>query len=188
MSMTGKPLAIEGFREAVAMDVAIWAKQHGVPARLYFVLRHLVLCPGFHFVFWHRVVRLLRRIPLAGGILSRIMLFWLEIGFSSQISLSARIGGGLYTPHPFGIVIGMGSKIGKNVTIHQHVTLGSRSAQKREQPSIEDDAYVGAGAVLLGPITIGQAAKIGANAVVLNDVPAGCVAVGNPAKVTVPSQ
>jgi serine O-acetyltransferase len=81
-----------------------------------------------------------------------------------------------------GIVVHARAKIGDNVKISQNVTIGGRSGHI-EVPVIEDDVEIGAGACILGPIRIGRGAKIGANAVVLHDVPAHAIAVGVPAQV-----
>jgi len=96
----------------------------------------------------------------------------------------AEIGPGLLIPHPSGIVIGGRVSIGANVTILQHATLGVRQAHEsglHEYPTIEDDVIIGAGACVLGGVTVGRRASIGANAVVLSDVPRGAVFAGVPA-------
>lgn len=103
-----------------------------------------------------------------------------------EIAPRSQIGAGLHIPHPSGIVIGL-STIGTNVRILQNVTLGTRhqgddSYASRSYPVIEDDVIIGAGAVLMGPIRVGRAAQIGANAVVLEDIPAYTTAVGVPAR------
>lgn len=121
--------------------------------------------------FLHR-----RRVPLLPGILKRlnVMLYGLDI------VENVPIGGGLYLPHTVGTVI-MAKRIGRNVTVVSNVTIGMR--HEPEFPTIGNDVYIGAGARILGAITIGDGAVIGANAVVLDDVPAGVTAVGIPAKI-----
>ncbi len=100
------------------------------------------------------------------------------------------IGPGLILPHTHGTVLGA-ARIGSNVTIFQQVTLGARVADfaydKALRPIVEDEVTISAGAKVLGPVTLGNACTIGANAVVLDDVPSGTVAVGVPARVIVPS-
>lgn len=91
-------------------------------------------------------------------------------------------GEGLFLPHPFGIVVHAGVKIGDRCTIYQHVTLGETN-RGPGVPVIGDDVVIGAGAAVLGPVVVGDRARIGANAVVLDDVPAGASAVGVPARV-----
>lgn len=102
-----------------------------------------------------------------------------------EIHPGARIGENLFIDHGMGIVIGQTAKIGNNVTLYQQVTLGGISGVQGEKrhPTIEDDVMIGAGAKVLGNITIGRGAKIGANAVVLQDIPPYATAVGIPAKV-----
>jgi serine O-acetyltransferase len=81
-------------------------------------------------------------------------------------------------PHPYGIVIHSGARIGDRVVIMQQVTIGTRDLGVNEAPVIEDGVYVGAGAKVLGGIRVGRGAIIGANAVVTRDVPAGATVVG----------
>lgn len=104
--------------------------------------------------------------------------FWTALT-SADIPLNCRIGGGLLLPHPTGVVIHPGAKIGPNCLIFQQVTIGCANGV----PQIGGHVDIGAGAKLIGPIRIGDHAKIGANAVVTTDVPAGATAVGIPARV-----
>ncbi|MBW5448388.1 serine acetyltransferase [Cohnella sp. CFH 77786] len=118
-------------------------------------------------------------------LLLKFVSYYARTRFQCHISESSQIGTNLRLPHPTGIVIGEGVEIGDNVTIFQQVTIGSHGKRglERSYPIIEDDAVIYAGAKLIGNIRIGRNAVIGANAVVNLDVPAGCVAVGIPAKV-----
>lgn len=102
-----------------------------------------------------------------------------------EIHPGAVIGEDLFIDHGMGVVIGETARIGKNVTIFHQVTLGGigGAAGEKRHPTIEDDVLIGAGAQILGDITIGRGAKIGANAVVLHDIPPYSTAVGIPAKV-----
>lgn len=96
-----------------------------------------------------------------------------------------QVGPGLLIRHPSGIVLGAGVIIGRNCTILQNVTLGERNADGRaphEYPAIEDSVTIGAGACVLGRVHIGANAIIGANAVVVSDVPSGALAIGIPAR------
>src|SRR5207245_11376993 len=98
-----------------------------------------------------------------------------------EIHPSARIGEGLFIDHGAGVVIGETAEIGHNVTLYQGVTLGGTGfATGKRHPTVEDNVTIGSGAKLLGPITIGHGAKIGANSVVITDVPPNCTVVGNP--------
>ena len=106
--------------------------------------------------------------------------FWTTVT-GAEIPLACEIGGGLLIPHPNGIVIHPGVKIGVNCLIFAQVTIGTRGDSR--VPVIEGHVDIGAGARILGPLRVGAHAKIGANAVVLHDVPAGATAFGIPAKV-----
>jgi serine O-acetyltransferase len=106
--------------------------------------------------------------------------------FGIEVSPKVKIGGGLFLPHTVGTVIGA-ERIGSNCTIMQGVTLGSAEPDLNftatTRPVIGDDVLIGAGAKVIGRVTVGDHAKIGANAVVLKDVPAHSLAVGVPATV-----
>jgi serine O-acetyltransferase len=105
--------------------------------------------------------------------------FW-SIVTGADIPLNCRLGGGLLLPHPNGIVIHPDAEIGPNCLLFQQVTVG---AGKGGVPTLEGHVDVGAGAKILGAVTIGRHAKIGANAVVVSDVPSRATAVGVPAKI-----
>lgn len=104
----------------------------------------------------------------------------LSLVYGLEIAMSQEIGGGLYIAHPYGTVI-MPAKIGKNCSIVHNVTIGLRN--EWDFPVIGDDVFIGAGARVLGGIVIGDGAKIGANAVVIEDVPARATVVGVPGRV-----
>lgn len=110
----------------------------------------------------------------------------IERRYGCYLSLRARIGPGLRLPHPIGIVIGEGVVIGESCTIYQHVTLGARRRgdwQRGLYPFVGDNVVLFAGAVLAGAIRVGDRSTVGANSVVLEDVPPESTAVGNPARV-----
>ena len=99
-----------------------------------------------------------------------------------EIHPGAKIGKGLFIDHGMGVVIGETAEIGDNVTIYHGVTLGGTGKDKgKRHPTIGNDVIIGCGAKILGPISIGDGAKIGANSVVLKNVPKGKTAVGIPA-------
>jgi len=101
-----------------------------------------------------------------------------------EIHPGAKIGKGLFIDHGMGVVIGETTEIGENCTIYQGVTLGGTGKDKgKRHPTIGNNVMIGAGAKILGPFKVGDNAKIAANAVVLNEVPANCTAVGVPANV-----
>ena len=98
-----------------------------------------------------------------------------------EIHPAARIGDDFFIDHGAGVVIGETAEIGDRVTLYQGVTLGGTGfARGKRHPTVEDDVTIGSGAKLLGPITVGHGAKVGANTVVIEDVPARNTVVGNP--------
>ena len=105
---------------------------------------------------------------------------WWSIVTGADIPVNCRLGGGLLMPHPNGIVIHPDAEIGPNCLLFQQVTIGTRGGGA---PRIEGHVDIGAGAKILGTLTVGRHAQIGANSVVLEDVPAGATAVGIPARI-----
>jgi serine O-acetyltransferase len=98
-----------------------------------------------------------------------------------EIHPAASVGADLFIDHGSGVVIGETAEIGDRVTLYQGVTLGGTGfARGKRHPTVEDDVTIGSGAKLLGPITVGHCAKVGANTVVIQDVPANSTVVGNP--------
>jgi serine O-acetyltransferase len=114
------------------------------------------------------------------------LLFQNEASNVLQVSIhpAAQIGSAVYLDHATGIVIGANVVIGDQVTILQGVSIGRSSELPTRSPRIGRGVYIGAGATILGDISIGDFAKIGAGTVVTSDVPGGCTAVGNPARLT----
>jgi len=122
------------------------------------------------------------------GVISSIMRKWIvlrhifwSIVTGSDIPLNCSVGGGLLTTHPNGIVIHPKVKIGVNCLIFQQVTIGARGTE--QVPVIEGNVNIGAGAKILGDVHVGAGAKIGANSVVIHDVPCEAVVVGIPAEI-----
>jgi serine O-acetyltransferase len=98
-----------------------------------------------------------------------------------EIHPAARVGEDFFIDHGSGVVIGETAQIGDRVTLYQGVTLGGTGfARGKRHPTVEDDVTIGSGAKLLGPITVGHGAKVGANTVVIQDVPPNSTVVGNP--------
>ena len=98
-----------------------------------------------------------------------------------EIHPAAELGDALFIDHGAGVVIGETAAIGDNVTLYQGVTLGGTGfARGKRHPTVDDDVVIGSGAKLLGPIKIGRGAKVGANSVVIHDVPPNTTVVGNP--------
>jgi serine O-acetyltransferase len=142
----------------------------------------ILLYPGVKAVFFHRLAHPLyvRKIPFLPRFIAEFSR-WLT---GIEIHPGAIIGQDLVIDHGLGIVIGETAIIGNQVLIYQGVTLGALDIiQGKRHPTIEDNVMIGAGSKILGDIIIGKNSKIGANAVVLNDIPPGSVAVGNPAKI-----
>jgi serine O-acetyltransferase len=142
----------------------------------------VVLCyPGLHAVVLHRMAHAAwrRNWKLAGRVISHIARGLTGI----EIHPAAEIGRRLFVDHGMAVVIGETSKIGDDVTLYQGVVLGGISlAEGKRHPTLGNDVIVGAGAKLLGPISVGDGARIGSNAVVLKDVAAGATMVGVPAR------
>jgi len=145
----------------------------------------VALCyPGFHALVLHRGAHWLwqKNAKLGARVLSQIARFLTAI----EIHPAATIGDYFFIDHGQGVVIGETAIIGNRVTIYHDVTLGGTSlAQGKRHPTLDDDVVVGAGAQVLGPITIGKGAHIGANAVVVKDVAPGASMVGIPARAVV---
>ena len=98
-----------------------------------------------------------------------------------EIHPAAKIGSDFFIDHGSGVVIGETAEIGDRVTLYQGVTLGGTGfARGKRHPTLEDNVTVGSGAKLLGPVTVGRNAKVGANTVVIEDVPPETTVVGNP--------
>lgn len=95
-----------------------------------------------------------------------------------ELPFSTVVGVGLRLPHPKNITVNSSARIGNSCTIYHNVTIGAFEGDANTAPTIQDDVIIGTGAVVLGPVTIGSGAKIGANAVVTRDVPAGATVVG----------
>jgi len=139
--------------------------------------------PSLKSIFYYKIANKLYR--KNRFILSRIVSQHARRVTGIEIHPGARIGKNLFIDHGMGVVIGETAEIGDNVLMYHGVTLGGIGGEKgsKRHPTIEDDVIIGAGAKILGPITIGKGAKIGANSVVLENIPPYCTAVGAPAKV-----
>lgn len=143
----------------------------------------LTCYPGVHALFLHRIAHALWRKHY----------FWLARFISQtgraltgiEIHPGAVIGRRVFIDHGMGVVIGETAEIGDDCTIYQGVTLGGTSLYRgaKRHPTLEAGVVVGAGAKVLGGFTVGEAAKIGSNAVVVKPIPAGATAVGNPARI-----
>ncbi|MDA0262164.1 MAG: serine O-acetyltransferase [Proteobacteria bacterium] len=137
--------------------------------------------PGFHALVFYRVANAAwrRKWYFLARYISNVGRFLTGI----EIHPAVKIGHGFFIDHGMGVVIGETAEIGDNVTLYQGVTLGGISLEPgKRHPTLEDDVIVGAGAKILGPITIGSCARVGSNAVVVKDVPQRTTVVGIPAR------
>lgn len=145
----------------------------------------VILCyPGLHALMFYRVAHALwiRDWRLLGRFLSHVG----KVLSGIEIHPGAKIGRRFFIDHGTGVVVGETAEVGDDVTVYQGVTLGGTALHDgKRHPTLEDGVIVGSGAQVLGPHVIGAGARIGANAVVLQDVPPGVTMVGIPAKMVV---
>ena len=144
--------------------------------------------PGVKAIFFHRIANFfsIAKLELLARIISQFSRFLTGI----EIHPKAKIGKNLFIDHGMGVVIGETSEIGDNVTIYHMVTLGGISPsinsdsqrQIKRHPTLMNNVVIGSGAQILGPVIVGENAKVGANAVVTKDVPNNAVMIGIPAK------
>lgn len=147
-------------------------------------LEILLTYPGLHALALHRVASRLHRRSLR--VPARIVSHLGRAVTGIEIHPGATIGRGLFIDHGMGVVVGETSVIGDDVTMYQGVTLGGTGKERgKRHPTLEDGVVVGVGAKVLGAVTVGRGAKIGAGAVVLRDVPPFTTAVGVPARAVV---
>ncbi|MCW2997109.1 MAG: serine O-acetyltransferase [Solirubrobacterales bacterium] len=139
----------------------------------------LAAWPGVHALLAHRVAHALHSAHVP--VVPRSIAYVTRAITGIEIHPAARIADGLFIDHGMGVVIGETAEIGRNVTLYQGVTLGGTGfATGKRHPTVQDNVTVGSGAKLLGPITVGHGAKVGANTVVITDVPPNSTVVGNP--------
>lgn len=150
----------------------------------------IILCySGFHSIVLHRVAH--RAWNAGWHVLARAISQFNRFVTGIEIHPGARIGERFFIDHGMGVVIGETAEIGDGVTLYQDVTLGGvapsvdsdRQRNQKRHPTLLDGVIVGSGAQVLGPITIGVNARVGANSVVTKDVPEGATVVGNPGRV-----
>lgn len=141
----------------------------------------LLTSPGLHAIALHRVANWFWRkgLFLPGRLISHVNRAITGI----EIHPGARIGKGVFIDHGMGVVIGETASVGDNVTMYQGVTLGGTGKERgKRHPTVEENAVIGVGAAILGAVTVGEGARIGAGSVVLKDVPPHATAVGMPAR------
>jgi len=169
---------LAGVAKEVRRDV-LAARDRDPAARRVSPAEILLTWPGIHALLAYRLAHALK---LAGvPVLPRLISMFTRTLTGIEIHPSAEIGRGLFIDHGTGVVIGETADIGNDVTLYQGVTLGGTGfATGKRHPTVQDNVTIGSGAKLLGPITIGHGAKIGANSVVITDVPANSTVVGVP--------
>jgi serine O-acetyltransferase len=158
------------FTEAIRADFAVNVRAFDRATLLVFRLNQAAVQSRFR-----RVLRPAAKV---------LDLLWIQSVIGAEIPGSLDCGPGLRLPHGGrGVILNANSRIGSGVTIYHRVTLGVSGDDPRNVPNVDDGAYLGTGAVLVGGVTVGRNAKVGAGAVVTKDVPADQVAVGVPAKI-----
>lgn len=147
------------------------------------IIQILLIYPGIKALIWHRVAHYLygHGHHLAAGLISQ----YSRRRTGIEIHPGAVIGRRLFIDHGMGVVIGETAIVGDDVTLYHGVTLGGigGSSGIKRHPTVGNGVLIGSGAKILGPLSIGAAARIGANSVVLMDIPAGATAVGSPARI-----
>jgi serine O-acetyltransferase len=172
LGLTGRTLA------EIRRDVAA-AHSRDPAARGVRSLEILAAWPGVHALLAHRVAHALHGVGVP--LLPRVIALLARSVTGIEIHPAARIGPGFFIDHGMGVVIGETAEIGADVTLYQGVTLGGTGfATGKRHPTVEDNVTIGSGAKLLGPISVGHGSKIGANSVVIHDVPPNSTVVGNP--------
>ena len=176
-------MSLRTARARVREDVdAVMRRDPAARSRAEVVLAY----PGLHAIWAHRFAHRLwtrsgARLP------ARLVSQVARAVTGVEIHPGARIGRRFFIDHGMGVVIGETAEVGDDVMIYHDVTLGGRSlARVKRHPTIEDGVTIGAGARVLGPVVVGAGAQIGANSVVVRDVPAGAVVVGVPGEVRTP--
>lgn len=148
-------------------------------------LEVFLLYPCIHALIWYRAAHYFynHKMFFIARLISQTSRFFTGI----EIHPGAKIGKGLFIDHGMGVVIGETAEIGDDVVMYHGSTLGGTGKDKgKRHPTIGNNVMIGSGAKVLGPITVGDGSKIGANAVVLKNIPANVTAVGIPARVVVP--
>lgn len=176
--MTPFATALKRVQSEIRQDVAC-ARKRDPAARDVGTLEICATYAGVQALLAHRVAHALyrRNVPLAPRLIATAARGVTGV----EIHPAARIGKCFFVDHGSGVVIGETAEVGDNVTLYQGVTLGGTGFQRgKRHPTIEDNVTVGSGAKLLGPITVGHGSKVGANTVVIHDVPPNTTVVGNP--------
>jgi serine O-acetyltransferase len=179
------PRKFTEFLEVIVTDFRCYKTRLGIDSTIKACIYIPLFHPGWQLLFSNRIQEQVGKLPFAGAILRRILWYFTLLLTRAEISHQSAIGAAVYFPHTTGIVIGDSWDVGNNVTIMQGVTLGRKDSNTPplSRSVVEDGAVICAGAVIVGEIRIGPSSIVGANAVVLQDVPGYSKAVGVPAKI-----
>ena len=151
-------------------------------------LEVVLTSPGLHAIWAHRGLHELWKLP-GGRLPARVLATVTRSATGVEIHPGARIGRRFFIDHGMGVVIGETAEVGDDVMIYHGVTLGGRSLSRvKRHPTVGNRVTIGSGARILGPVTVGDDTQVGANAVVVKDVPSGAVAVGVPAVLRFPKK
>ena len=165
------------------LDSAI-ARDPAVDSRIEMALTS----PGLHAIWVHRVAHRLWAKP-GGRLVARLLSQFTRALTGVEIHPGAQIGRRFFIDHGMGVVIGETAEVGDDVLMYHAVTLGGRSMEHvKRHPTVGNNVTIGAGARVLGPVYIGDRVQIGANSVVVKDIPAGAVATGIPATIRFPDK
>ena len=147
------------------------------------LIQVILLYPGWKILFWHRISHYFYN--LGSNIISGLISQYARRRTGIEIHPGAQIGSRLFIDHGMGVVIGETAVVGDDVTMYHGVTLGGTGGEAgvRRHPIIGNGVIIGSGAKILGSVSVGAAARIGANSVVLRDIPPGATAVGVPARI-----
>ncbi|MGN6752833.1 MAG: serine O-acetyltransferase [Intrasporangium sp.] len=151
-------------------------------------LEVVLTSPGLHAVWGHRAAHALWNLP-GGRLPARLLATGVRFATGVEIHPAARIGRRFFIDHGMGVVIGETAEVGDDVMVYHGVTLGGRSmARIKRHPTVGNRVTIGAGARVLGPVDVGDDVQIGANSVVVKDIPSGAVATGIPAQLRFPKK
>ncbi|SFG43375.1 serine O-acetyltransferase [Novosphingobium sp. CF614] len=169
-----RPSLLAMVREDIA---CVTARDPAANSRLEVLLTY----PGVHAIVWHRIAHRLWHARLRFP--ARFLSWFARLITNVDIHPAATIGRRFFIDHGAGVVIGETAEIGDDVTLYHGVTLGGTSwSPGKRHPTLEDGVLVGCGAKILGPITVGKGARVGANSVVVDPVPPGMTVVGIPGR------
>jgi serine O-acetyltransferase len=184
--VTGRSGSVRiGWRARLAEDLAAARRRDpAVNSNVELLLGY----PGMHAIWIHRLTHRMWQDPRLRTP-ARLLSLWTRVWTGVEIHPGAVIGRRLFIDHATGIVIGETAEVGDDVMMYHDVTLGGRNLAKvKRHPTIGNHVMLGSGARVLGPVTVGDYAQIGANAVVVRDVPAKATVVGIPGRVRMPGE